>query len=127
MKRVNVTRGDEKLVGWALRTGSQLWIQFEGETFVIEDSRGTKRSNQQQDESSPDIRAPMPGKVTKVLVAINEDVSKGQVLVMMEAMKMEYSLKSKVDGVVESVGCKAGDQVALQHVLLKIRPTKDGG
>jgi geranyl-CoA carboxylase alpha subunit len=123
MKRVTIPWNDQKLAGWVHKDGPRLWLHLEGETFFIEESRGSRKSSDAADEASPDIKAPMPGKITKVLVAVGEEVSKGQVLIMMEAMKMEYSLKAKVDGTIETLGAAVGDQVALNHLLLKIKPT----
>jgi len=64
------------------------------------------------------VKAPMPGKVIAVNVAIGDTVEKGQVLVVMEAMKMEHSLPAPRDGVVESVGMELGAQVAEGLVLV---------
>ncbi len=63
----------------------------------------------QQDEH---IVAPMPGRIISVSVALGDSVSEGQTLVVMEAMKMEISLKAPADGVVAGVTVKADDFVA---------------
>jgi len=66
------------------------------------------------------IAAPMPGKITRVAVNMGEAVTKGQALVVMEAMKMEYTLEADRDGKIEEVGVKVGQQVALGEVLLRV-------
>lgn len=72
--------------------------------------------------SSPLIaRSPMPGIIERVLVAKQESVKSGQSLVIMNAMKMEYTLKASVDGIVEAINCKAGDVVAKDKILVKLR------
>ncbi|GAB2177452.1 acetyl/propionyl/methylcrotonyl-CoA carboxylase subunit alpha [Dongia sp. agr-C8] len=57
------------------------------------------------------ILAPMPGTVTKVLVVAGVAVSKGAVLAIVEAMKMEHAVKAPRDGKVKAVHFAAGDQV----------------
>jgi 3-methylcrotonyl-CoA carboxylase alpha subunit len=58
------------------------------------------------------ILAPMPGTVTKMLVAAGVSVTKGSVLAIVEAMKMEHAVKAPRDGKVKAVHFSAGDQVA---------------
>jgi 3-methylcrotonyl-CoA carboxylase alpha subunit len=57
------------------------------------------------------ILAPMPGTVTKLLVSPGVTVTKGSVLAIVEAMKMEHAVKAPRDGKVTAVHCAAGDQV----------------
>ncbi|MEM9054173.1 MAG: biotin/lipoyl-containing protein, partial [Pseudomonadota bacterium] len=57
------------------------------------------------------VKAPMPGKVIALHVKTGDTVEKGQVVAVMEAMKMEHSLTAPRDGIVESVGAKLGAQV----------------
>ncbi len=62
--------------------------------------------------ASSGIKAPMPGKVTRVLVKAGERVSRGQPIATLEAMKMEHTLSAPGDAVIASVEAQAGDQVA---------------
>ena len=57
------------------------------------------------------LSAPMPGNVIRVLVKAGERVSRGQQLLVMEAMKMEHAIDAPVDGVVEKVLFNPGDLV----------------
>ena len=57
------------------------------------------------------ISAPMPGTIVNVPVNVGDKVSKGQVLVVMEAMKMENEIMAPNDGTVVSVMVKKGDSV----------------
>ena len=66
------------------------------------------------------IKAPMPGKITRVIVRLGEAVTKGQSLVVMEAMKMEYTLAADRAGVVETLTAKVGAQVPLGEVLVRV-------
>jgi biotin carboxyl carrier protein len=64
--------------------------------------------------------APMPGKVVKVNVKTGDAVKAGQVLLVLEAMKMEQATRSPTDGVVKSVLVREGDQVTAGQVLVTL-------
>jgi acetyl-CoA carboxylase biotin carboxylase subunit len=64
--------------------------------------------------------APMPGQVLKVLVVVGQQVSTGEALVILEAMKMEQTLRASTPGVVEAVLVKPGDVVAPGDTLVEI-------
>jgi propionyl-CoA carboxylase alpha chain len=66
------------------------------------------------------LHAPMPGKVLEVLVAEGDQVSAGQSLLVMEAMKMEHTLRSPLAGVVSSLRAAVGDQVEADATLIVI-------
>jgi 3-methylcrotonyl-CoA carboxylase alpha subunit len=66
------------------------------------------------------LTAPMPGKVVSFGVQAGDKVSKGQVLAVMEAMKMEHTIAAPADGVVAELLYAPGDQVAEGAELLKI-------
>ncbi|MCX7674242.1 MAG: hypothetical protein N2Z70_00240 [Bdellovibrionaceae bacterium] len=65
------------------------------------------------------LTAPMPGRITKVLAQEGEELQAGQLVVMMEAMKMEYSLRMPVTGIVKRIHVQAGDQVSLGQTLVE--------
>ena len=72
------------------------------------------------DAGSGTVKAPMDGAIVDVRVSAGEHVSKGQLLLVLEAMKMEHPLKADMDGVVKAVQVTAGDQVRNRQVLLEI-------
>jgi len=70
--------------------------------------------------SSGTLKAPMDGAIVDVLVGEGSPVSKGQLLVVLEAMKMEHPLKSGIDGVLKRLQVKVGDQVKNRQILLEV-------
>ena len=66
------------------------------------------------------VRAPMPGRVVRVLVSVGDRVSARQGLMVVEAMKMENELRSPKEGVVTMVGASAGAVVEAGAVLVVI-------
>jgi propionyl-CoA carboxylase alpha chain len=66
--------------------------------------------------------APMPGSVVRVEVAAGDAVVAGQLLVVLEAMKMEHPITAPAAGTVVEVGVTAGQQVAGGDVLVVVAP-----
>ncbi|MGE3291382.1 MAG: biotin carboxylase N-terminal domain-containing protein [Geminicoccaceae bacterium] len=85
--------------------------------LVLEDGRFAARG---EEEDSGLFTAPMPGKVTKLLVAPGDVVAKGQALAVLEAMKMESRFEAPRAGVVAAVHVREGDQVEEGTVLLDL-------
>jgi len=66
------------------------------------------------------LKAPMPGLVVAIPVQENQKVEKGDVLVILESMKMQNELKSPRAGKVERIKVKAGESVEQKQVLLSV-------
>jgi biotin carboxyl carrier protein len=62
----------------------------------------------------------MPGTMLDVRVSVGQRVAAGDILGVLEAMKMEAPLKAPLDGIVTSVGPAVGDQVALGAKLFEV-------
>jgi acetyl/propionyl-CoA carboxylase alpha subunit len=75
-----------------------------------------------QTESPGSLHAPMPGRVTRVEVGPGESVDTGQVLLIMEAMKMEHTLRAPYPGTITEIDCAPGDQVEAGAVLVVVEP-----
>ena len=66
------------------------------------------------------LRAPMPGKIVATPAKAGDTVTRGQPIVVLEAMKMEHALVAPFDGVVGEIGVSVGDQVAADTVLATV-------
>lgn len=84
--------------------------------FFIEKAGGRKSKRALEGDSL----SPMPGKILKVLVKVGDKVIKGDPLIIMEAMKMEHTLKAGKDGVVKAVKFSEGDLVQGQVELVEL-------
>jgi len=98
-----------------------------GERFFAHSSSGSRvvarlaRYPYHQVESNlENASAPMPGQVLRILVVAGQAVAVGDPLVILEAMKMEHTLRAAMDGVVEAILVKIGDVVAPGDVLVHI-------
>ncbi len=66
------------------------------------------------------LKAPMPGLVVAIPVEEGEEIKKGQVLLILESMKMQNELKSPRDGTVHRIKVKAGESVEQKQTLLSV-------
>ncbi|WP_426126530.1 acetyl-CoA carboxylase biotin carboxylase subunit [Pseudomonas sp. DWP1b1] len=95
--------------------GNQLWLPG---LRVIDCTQQV--ASRQADASSGTVKAPMDGAIVDVRVSAGDSVTKGQLLLVLEAMKMEHPLTAGIDGVIKGVQVIAGDQVRNRQVLLEI-------
>jgi oxaloacetate decarboxylase alpha subunit/pyruvate carboxylase subunit B len=70
-------------------------------------------------EGTP-LKAPMPGMIVRYLKQVGDIVTKGEKVVILEAMKMENALSAPVDGAVKAINFSSGDSVAKDSVLCVI-------
>ncbi len=85
----------------------------------------TRRTEDEFDEHggvAGECRAPLPGVVTKVLVAEGDTVAEGEGLVVLEAMKMEHTLRANGVGTVATVHCVPAQQVDVHDLLVVVEP-----
>lgn len=99
------------------RHGDALTIFMDGEqhTFIVPDPLV---GSALEDADSDRVLAPMPGLIKVVSVNSGDAVKKGQPVMVMEAMKMEYTLNAPRDGKIGELSAAAGDQVNEGAVLL---------
>lgn len=88
---------------------------------MIPDEGPRKTAAPDEPKGAGVIRSPLPGLVLKVLVEPGQSVKKGVGVCVTEAMKMENSIVSTFDGVVDHVFVKAGDSVLEGQELVRIR------
>ena len=90
---------------------------WSGQLPLVERSR--RGANNDADSG---LTAPMPGTVLQVRVEPGQEVSAGDVLVVIEAMKMEHAITAPKDGVVLKVGFAVGDRVGPGDALAELGP-----
>ena len=107
------------------RAGKSVSVLLDGETFVFLHSDPLAGADAAHG-SSGDIVAPMTGVVRLVTVKSGDSVKAGDRLLVMEAMKMEHTLKAPRDGIIESVFASEGGQAEGGAVLVKLKDAVDG-
>jgi acetyl-CoA/propionyl-CoA carboxylase, biotin carboxylase, biotin carboxyl carrier protein len=120
--RVDVEIDGRHWHGRVTHVGTQVWVTRAGESwrFVEHDPVRTTRAGAGPVEGV--LRSPMPGTVVSVNVSEGDVVAAGQVVVSVEAMKMEHALRAPFDGVVSQVSVVAGAPVDLGATLAVVTP-----
>mgnify|MGYP001183563363 FL=1 len=111
--------GDQQLRATVVRDRDHLTVLCAAEACTLE-LRDPYGAGLEHGPDSGSLTAPMPGTVIAVHVSEGEHVSEAQPLLVLEAMKMEYTIRAPMNGVVEAVHYRAGDQVAEGVELLKV-------
>ena len=106
-------------------SGHQIWLAGDLGTVMLEEVREAPARPDDEHQGDADIVSPMPGSVVDVGVDDGATVAAGDVVVAVEAMKMEHSLRSPVGGVVQLFVAR-GDQVKVGQLLARITSTEVG-
>jgi len=120
--RLELEINGQKVIVESELAGTDLWLHHKGQTWLRSFAPVATRRAGGRKTDAGELLAPMPGKVTKVLTQVDAIVKAGEVLIVMEAMKMEYILKSPQAGRITSLSCELGQQVNLGQKLLQIDP-----
>lgn len=108
------------------KEGTEFLVNVNGTSipFDLEDEKTALMRSLESEKAtklhSALLRSPMPGKITKVLVAEGELIEAGQGVLILEAMKMENEIKSPAAGIVKAIRVKDADAVEKNAILIEI-------
>jgi acetyl-CoA/propionyl-CoA carboxylase biotin carboxyl carrier protein len=114
-----VRDGDRLLRMYVATAGGTVWVFHDGVVYEIDDpslSRGRARAG----AGGGSLTAPMPATVVDVKVKAGDAVTCGDIVIVLEAMKMELPVRAPGDGHVTAVHCRAGQLVQPDTVLIEI-------
>lgn len=104
-------------------------VTIEGKSFRIEieggsvgDSTGNKRKKKGRGKKSGTISSTIPGKIVSIAVEEGNIVAEGDVVMILEAMKMQNEIQAPLSGSVTAVNCKPGDSIEANSPLIVIQP-----
>jgi biotin carboxyl carrier protein len=105
-----------RVTAYVSSDGPRRWVTINGRTFLLTKTSGARagRGRQQEDE----LVAPMPGQVRAINVHAGDAVTRGQTLVVVEAMKMEIRVTAPANGIVSKVFVKEGETVERGQILI---------
>jgi 3-methylcrotonyl-CoA carboxylase alpha subunit len=107
-------------VACVTRDGRRSFVTLGGADFLLEAAATAVRRPDAHEAASGSIAMPMPGLVVRVLVAEGDRVARGQPLVLVEAMKMEHTLRAPRDGTVRGLAARPGERVDGGVLLLEV-------
>ena len=118
----SVAVGNRREIIYLAGSPSDRWAAWNGYVFRLTADTGTPSGGPVSPlgPSGHSLAAPMPATVITVLVAPGARVSKGETLVLLEAMKMELPIRALGDSTVKAVHCRAGDLVQAEQVLVDL-------
>ena len=118
--RYRIASGERNDLAYAVSDRGRTWVFIAGRTYVIESQDRDGRSRPHKTDDHLALSAPMPATVLSVRVAPGQDVQTGDVLLMLEAMKMELPITAPRAGRVTSIGCRDGEMVQPGVPLLEL-------
>ena len=108
------------LTAYVSPDNAKRWITIDGQTVVLtKPAAGAQRKGTGHDHAS-ELAAPMPGQVRAVNVTQGDPVTKGQTLLVLEAMKMEIRIQAPRDGKVAKLFVQQGQTVEREQMLIEI-------
>ncbi len=119
--RLDLLIDGRRLVAYVSADAGSRWVTIGGKTFHLIRSAGPARSGAPHGGPA-DLTAPMPGQVRAVNVSAGDLVTQGQLLVVLEAMKMEIRLNAPYDGTVISLQVRVGQTVDREQVIARLQP-----
>jgi biotin carboxyl carrier protein len=96
------------------------WVFWNGQVFRGDFGPAKAGRHVQTGPSKQSLTAPMPATVVAIHVHPGDRVTRGQVVMLLEAMKMELPVRAPGDSVVSAVHCATGDLVQADAVLLEL-------
>ena len=118
--RYVIREGSRRRLAYAVVDGARTWIFLDGAAFVVDEATQSSDTAERHHEDAQALAAPMPATVLHVAVKPGDRVSRGDLLVTLEAMKMELPIAAPRDGVVKSVACREGELVPAGLPLLEL-------
>jgi len=111
----------QRLTAYISSDNAKRWVTVNGQTFVLtKPAAGARRGGHGHHHPAGELTAPMPGQIRAVNVSEGEVVTKGQTLLVVEAMKMEIRVQAPRDGVVKKLFVKQGQTVDREQILIEI-------
>ncbi len=120
--RTHLDGGSVEAIG--VRDEAARWHVFHGTERAIFARPSTAHADHEASDGTAHLRAPMPGRVIRVLVAADESVAKGAPLIVVEAMKMEHTIVAPAAGRVVAVHFATGDTVKEGADLIEFAPNE---
>jgi 3-methylcrotonyl-CoA carboxylase alpha subunit len=107
--RFVVDDGQRRRLAYATRAADATWVFLEGRVYLLRD--GDSRDEGAHTDEETALSAPMPATIVAIEVSEGQGVSRGDILVRLEAMKMELAITAPRDGTVAAINGKKGDFV----------------
>jgi biotin carboxyl carrier protein len=116
----------KRVTAYVSSENTRRWVTVNGRTLLFDKVTGRRRSGGGHPHAAGELTAPMPGQVRAVNVKEGEHVTKGQTLLLLEAMKMEIRVQAPRDGVIKKLSVQQGQTVEREQMLIEIVDMLEG-
>ena len=114
--------GGPARTAWTAAAGDHRWVFLDGDVFVFAVERPEER-RRRASISQGSLTAPMPATVRQIVATPGATVQQGDLLLVLEAMKMELPVRAPADGKVARVKCREGELVQAGQELIELEPS----
>ncbi len=126
-----ITVNDEDFEVLMERDGDSWIVEIEGVTFNVRTEGGNSSPKQNRKrignkrKLSGKISSSIPGKIVSLNVNLEDKVTQGQVIMILEAMKMQNEIQAPISGKIIEINCQSGDSIEANMPLIVIEPLED--
>ncbi len=114
-------RGARQALAYAVASGGVHWVFLDGEVYRFEADQMAGRRKRSA-SAAGSLTAPMPATVRRIEAKPGQAVRRGDVLIVLEAMKMELPVRAPADGTIARVNCREGELVQPGQELAELQP-----
>ena len=124
--KINVDNEDFEV--FIERNGDTWIVEIEGVSFNVKTEGSLSNSKQSRKRGSGKrkfsgkISSSIPGKIVSLNVSLEQIVEQGQVIMILEAMKMQNEIQAPISGKVVEINCESGDSIEANMPLIVIQP-----
>jgi biotin carboxyl carrier protein len=123
--RYRVSNGTQQRVAYAAGPPHARWIFLDGRVYIIDTTGGSDHMGRRAQDDELALASPMPATVASIHVREGQSVARGDLLVMLEAMKMELPIRAPRDGRVNAIACTRGELVQPGIPLVELESKTD--
>ena len=119
-RKLDLLVDGKHITAYVSSENAKRWVTIDGQTFVLTKSSGARSRSHAGHHAAGELTAPMPGQVRAVNVSEGEAVTKGQTLLVLEAMKMEIRIHAPQDGRVKKLFVQQDQTVEREQLLVEV-------
>ena len=118
---VQLFMGDTRSIGFSERNGNEIYVHVNGMNYLIRRESASVKDTSFEEESNDTVLSPITGKLLDKKVKNRDSVRKGDVVVILEAMKMEHRLKAPRDGILSKLtSAEIGGQIKEGELMFEL-------
>ncbi|HSG43965.1 MAG TPA: biotin/lipoyl-containing protein [Anaerolineales bacterium] len=119
-EKLDLLINGERVTAYVSSENAKRWVTINGRTYLLTKQTGSRKSGGGHHHIAGELTAPMPGQIRAINVSEGDEVTKGQTLIVLEAMKMEMKIQAPSNGTVSKLFVKQGETVEREQMLIEV-------